>query len=70
MQLFTGPRIAAVAVAAMFIAFLVIGASMGMFGDMFQPFFGSIGSSAGLSSTPGTSSSTSGRPVPTATVRR
>jgi hypothetical protein len=85
MQLFTGTRIAVVAAAAVLVAFMVIGASMGMFGDMFTPFFGTLGSAAGVGGTPtaGTPSAgartgtpaaggaTSGtRPSPTATVRR
>ena len=74
MQIFTGTRIAIVAAAAIFIAFLVMGASMGMFGDMFTPFFGSLGNATGLTGTPaaGTSgtSSTSSRPAATATIRR
>jgi hypothetical protein len=85
MQLFTGTRIAIVAAAAVLVAFLAIGASMGMFGDMFTPFFGTLGSAAGgggtpaagtpsagaRTGTPAAGAATSGaRPSPTATVRR
>jgi hypothetical protein len=79
MQLFTGPRIALAAGVVVFVAFLVIGASMGMFGDMFQPFFGSLGAAAGVSGTPAagtrtgtpvTGTSSGARPAATPTIRR
>jgi hypothetical protein len=69
MQWFSGTRIGILALTAMFIAFLVIGASMGMFGTMFEPFFGAVGATTGVSSTPGASTSST-RPLPTATIRR
>ena len=74
MQWFTGTRIGILALAAMFLVFFVIGASMGMFGDGFQPFFGATGVSsstptAGRAGTTNTTSATV-RPAATATVRR
>ena len=70
MQWFSGTRIGILAVAAMFIAFLVIGASMGMFGNMFEPFFGPAAGGSSSGTPVSSTSSTSGRPLPTATIRR
>jgi hypothetical protein len=68
----TLPRVAAVVVAALLIAFVVIANQMGMMGDMFTPFFGGPGPTptarAGSAGAP--SGATAPRATPSPTVRR
>ena len=43
MTWFTTGRLIALAVLALYVALIVMGSTMGMFGDMFQGFFGPVG---------------------------